>query len=80
MVNTLANVLGWLFGQTPKQPPAKKKNSWLKTMLKSHQVASNTLITSCGRCCRWRLAEHVADGMAMAAMQPATRRRCSAGG
>jgi len=49
-------------------------------MLKSHQVASNTLITSCGRCCRWRLAEHVADGMAMAAMQPATRRRCSAGG
>ena len=38
----------------------------------SAQVASNALITSSGRCGRWRLAEHVADGMAMAAMQPVT--------
>ena len=39
------------------------------------QVARNTLITSCGRCGRWCLAQHVADALAMAAMQPATWRR-----
>eukprot|EP00435_Cladocopium_sp_Y103_P041715 s1980_g11.t1 len=47
-----------------------QENLSLTILCNENKVASNTLITSCGRCCRWRLAQHVADAMAMAAMQP----------